>query len=411
MQQMAEALTGVDRQNLQYLLSEAQWDHRDVQRQLARDADALLGGHNDSALILDESAFSKKGEHSAGVGRQWNGRLGKVDNCQVGVFVGLCRGVGVALISARLYLPKSWTSNAKRCTKAHIPKDEQAFKTKSQIGLEMIRAARADGVRFSWVCADAGYGKEPQFLRNLDALGERFIIDIHTTQRIFLSDPEPQLPEPTGRSGRKPARLITRVVSQRVDTWMRAQPASAWQPLEVRHATLGPIQVEALRQRVWLWDKNETETRSWTLLIVRNPDNHEDIHYALTNAPDDNPLIEIVRMERQRFWIEHAFGDAKSEFGLAHYEVRTWVGWHRHMTLCMMAALFSLGERMRESKKIPMLSTRDLRTIMAELIMHPDLDRDKVYEVIADRQMQRWESIRKRYEKSGLQPLFHGLFD
>ena len=112
---------------------------------------------------------------------------------------------------------------------------------------------------------------------------------------------------------------------------MRSQPKSAWLPLEVRHATLGPIRVEALRQRVWLWDKNEPEANAWTLLIVRNPDDHEDIHYALTNAPADTELIDLVRIERQRYWIEHALGEAKSEFGLAHYEVRTWIGWHRHI--------------------------------------------------------------------------------
>lgn len=406
---MAEALPKVDRQNLQYLLSEAVWDHRDVQRQVGRDADALLGGHQDSILILDESGFSKKGEHSAGVGRQWNGRLGKVDNCQVGVFLGLCRGIGVALIAARLYLPKTWTSDAKRCAKAHIPDDERTFKAKSEIGLEMIQAARTDGVRFAWVCADAGYGKEPQFLRALDASGERFIVDVHSTQRMYLSDPEPHLLLRARHAGRKPSRLTTDVAGHRVDVWMRSQPKSAWLPLEVRHATLGPIRVEALRQRVWLWDKNEPEANAWTLLIVRNPDDHEDIHYALTNAPADTELIDLVRIERQRYWIEHALGEAKSEFGLAHYEVRTWIGWHRHMTLCMMAALFALGERIRQAEAIPMLSTRDLRTILAELIIRPDDDAEAAYEAIAGRQMQRWESIRRRYEKLGLQPIFINL--
>jgi SRSO17 transposase len=406
MQQIAEALPKVDRQNLQYLLSEAVWDHREVQRQVGRDADVLLGGHEDSLLILDESGFSKKGEHSAGVGRQWNGRLGKVDNCQVGVFLGLCRGIGVALISAQLYLPKTWTSDVKRCAKAHIPDDARAFKTKSAIGLEMIQSARTDGVRFSWVCADAGYGKEPQFLRCLDAIGVRFMVDVHSKQRIYLSDPEPRVPLQTQPSGRKPSRLTTAVTDQRVDVWMRSQPKSAWQPVEVRHATLGPIRVEALRQRVWLWDKEEPKANSWTLLIVRNQDDHADIHYALTNAPADTALINLVRIERQRYWIEHAFGEAKSEFGLAHYEVRTWLGWHRHITLCMMAGLFALGERIRQADAIPLLSTRDLRTILAELIIRPAVDPEAAYETITGRQMQRWESIRRRYEKIGIQPIY-----
>jgi len=409
LQQISESVDDVEHQNLQYLLSEAKWDFREVQRKIAQDADALLGGHDDSVLIIDESGFSKKGECSAGVRRQWNGRLGKVDNCQVGVFAALSHGIGVALIGARLYLPKEWTESKKRCDKAHIPADEQAFKIKSQIGLDMIRGARADGVRFSWVSADAGYGKEPDFLRAVADMGERFLVHVHASQRIFIEDPRPAPVIPKGTGGRPPKRLGSSIKSVRVDAWMKKRKVQDWSLLQARHATLGPICVEAVHQPVWLWDGTESEPRLWTLLIVRNPADHTDIHYALTNAAADTQLLDLVRIERQRFWIEHALGDAKSEVGMGHYEVRTWVGWHRHMTLCMLASLFSLGERIRVANVMPLLSTRDVRCVLAELITHPDQPRETIYRNIAKRQEQRWASTQSRYRKACIPPYYNAL--
>lgn len=409
LQQISETIDEAEHQNLQYLLSEAKWDFREVQRKIAQDADALLGGHDDSVLIIDESGFSKKGEHSAGVRRQWNGRLGKVDNCQVGVFAALSHGIGVALIGAKLYLPKDWTESKRRCDKAHIPGDEQGFKSKSQIGLDMICSARADGVRFSWVGADAGYGKEPAFLRAVADMGERFLVHVHSSQRIFLKDPRPAPAIAKGRRGRPPKKLVSSTKNIRVDVWTKKQKGSDWRTLQVRHATRGPICVEAIKQPVWLWDGTESKSRLWTLLIVRDSADHTDIHYALTNASADMPLFDLVRIERQRFWIEHALGDAKSEVGMSHYEVRSWIGWHRHMTLCMLASLFSLGERFRVADTIPMLSTRDVRCALAELITHPDQARETIYQTIAKRQEQRWASTKICYKKAGLPPYYNAL--
>ncbi|GDY13332.1 hypothetical protein LBMAG53_22100 [Planctomycetota bacterium] len=407
LQQISESIEGAGHQNLQYLLSQAKWDHRAVQRQLTVDADRLLGGHADSLLIIDESACSKKGRHSAGVTRQWNGRLGKVDNSQVGVFAALSQGIGVALIAVRLYLPREWTEAPKRCAKACIPDDERNFRTKSQLALEMIREARSAGARFACVGVDAGYGKEPQFLRELDDAGERFMADVHSSQRMYLEDPKPVVPAPTGRRGRQPKRLVTSITSTKVADWAQAQKPGAWQRLQVRHATLGPIIVEALQHRVWLWDHDEANARQWTVLVVRDPNDHKEIHYALTNSAAETRLLDLVRIERQRFWIEHALGDAKSELGLAHYEVRTWVGWHRHMTLCMMASLFALEERIRQAEAIPLLSTRDVRCILADLIAHPGIDRETIFQIVSDRQRQRWDSTVKRYEKLGFSPHFN----
>lgn len=403
---MAESQEAVDRQDLQYLVSEAVWDHQKVQDQIAQDADRLLGGHEDSMLLLDETAFAKKGTHSAGVARQWNGRLGKVDNCQVGVFAALCRGTAATLVQGRLYLPKEWTDDPKRCAKAGIPEKKCSFQSKSTIALELVANTRRLGLRYAWVGADAGYGKEPQFLRDLADAGERFMVDVHATQRMYLNDPKPHVPPAREMRGRKPTRLTTTELPISVREWVAEQPDSAWQEVVVRHTTLGLLRVQALRVLAWFWDHQEAEARKWTLLVIREIDRPAEISYSLTNAPDDMPLQVMVQAQRQRYWIENSFGDAKSELGLDGYEVRSWIGWHRHMTLCMLAQLFSTEQRFSESEHIPMLSTRDLRTVMVSLLTDPDRSFARTCKVIEERQRQRWRSQVKRYEKQGETPRF-----
>lgn len=183
---MEEYVIGADDQALQYMLTESQWDSKAVMDQVAQEANQLLGG-DESCLLLDESGFEKKGEHSVGVARQWNGRLGKVDNCQVGVFAALGRGTRATLIDYRLYLPEKWCEEASRCKNAGIPEAFHLFKTKSELALDMVRYQRQQGIQFAWVGADGGYGKEPAFLSGLDDMNEIFVVDVHKDQLIYLT--------------------------------------------------------------------------------------------------------------------------------------------------------------------------------------------------------------------------------
>ena len=406
MQQMSEVQDDVDQQDLQYMLSQAAWDHQEVQDQLTRDADRLLGGHADSMLLLDESGFGKKGKMSAGVSRQWNGRLGKVDNCQVGVFGALCRGTASTLIQGRLYLPDCWTNDPKRCAKAHIPIEHQTFLSKSSMALEIVARARACGARFAWVGADAGYGKEPKFLRSLADAGERFMVNVHRNQRFYEHDPQPGIPQAVSMRGRVPTRRTTTMESLTAEAWAKAQPEQTWESINVRHSTAGLITVRALRRTVWLWDGEEEDAREWTLLVVHESGSDGKISYALTNAATDHPLRQLVQADRQRFWVEQAFGDTKSELGLAEYEARGWRSWHRHMTLCMMAQLFMVETRIQQADHIPMLSARDIRTALAQLLTAPGRPDIRAFENIAKRQAQRWASTRSRYEKQGIHPVW-----
>lgn len=320
-------VNAVDHQAMQHMLTEGSVDWQGFGQQIALEANDLLGG-KDSVLIFGESGFAKKGEASAGVARQWNGRLGKVDNCQVGVFATLCRGDLATLIDTRLYLPEAWCNDEVRCRKAAIPKDQRQFRSKSQLALEMLEIARQRDVQFGYVGIDGGYGKEPAFLRGVDEQGCRFVADVHCDQTIYLQDPEPRVPEAPGGRGRKPSRRQPQCASQRVDQWAAAQPPDAWQRLTLREGEKGLLVADYLHALVWAWDGEEETARCWHLLVRREVGADTISHFCLSNAPLDTPWQELARVQAQRFFIEHSFREAKSECGMADYQVRRWDAWH-----------------------------------------------------------------------------------
>ena len=269
MERMAEVVPNSNDQAYQHFMSRSPWDHRAVLEQIASDVDAAIGDSESSFLIIDESGLAKKGKKSVGVARQWNGRLGKVDNCQVGVFAALGCGDEVSLINGRLYLPKEWVDNPGRCDEARIPENERAFRTKAQLAREMVRDARRQGLRYCWTGLDGGYGKEGWLLRALDQDGETWVADVHCDQMMYLVDPEPVVPERRSPKGKAPSRLVARIPPVRVDKWTAAQPELDWEKVIVRESTKGTLAVEVLHRRVWLWDGEEPAAHCRHLIVRR----------------------------------------------------------------------------------------------------------------------------------------------
>lgn len=391
MERMEEVVPDCNYQSLQHFLSHSQWDARAVLDQVAREADSHLGGTEDSALLLDESAFAKKGEKSVGVARQWNGQLGKVENSQVAVFAALAQGSYSTLIDTRLYLPREWLKAPKRCQEAGVPEAEMAAKSKADLAFEMVVGARQNGVRFRWVGMDAGYGKDPGLLRRLADHGEVFVSDVHKDQLIYLKDPDPTVPQRRSPRGKKPTRLEAQSASQRVDEWVKAQPLESWQRVTVRPGSKGELQVDALHARVWLWDGREPRARCWHVVATREVGSLETIKYFLSNAAAETSLKRLVQMQRQRFWIERSFQDGKSETGMADYQVRGWLAWHHHMALVMMAMLFMLEEKLLSKKEYPLLSCGDIEVLLAHFLPRRDVT---VAEVV--RQMEARHRARQR---------------
>jgi SRSO17 transposase len=402
-ERMEEVVPDSDYQSLHHFLSESEWDARAVLDQVARDADGHLGGTADSCLLLDETAFAKKGRKSVGVARQWSGRLGKVDNCQVGVFACLAQGPSSTVIDARLYLPKEWTDDAARCQAAGIPRDAVVFKSKADLALEMVVQARQNGVRFGWVGVDGGYGKEPAFLRRLEDQGEIFVADVHKSQQIYLSDPDPFLPAAKKSvRGRKPSRLEPRSESQRVDEWLTTQPAECWHRVTVRPGTKGDVRVEALQARVWLWDGDEPKARLWHLVVTREADSTKTIKFTLSNAPAQASVERLVQMQRQRFFIERSFEDGKSEMGMADYQVRGWLAWHHHMALVALAMLFMLAERLTQKVSYPLLSCADVEALLAHFLPRRDVTVAEVIRQMEVRHAARQRSVDSAYRRQRL---------
>ena len=373
----------VDHQALQHLLTEGIVDWAGFADQLALEANAFLGGP-ESVLIFDESAFAKKGEASAGVSRQWNGRLGKVDNCQVGVFAALCQGASASLIDARLYLPEDWANDPERCERAAIPESFQCCQSKTTLALGMLEDAIRRDVQFGYVGIDGGYGKEPAFLRGVEGLGCQFVADVHCDQTIYLEDPKPKVPAWKGR-GKRPARLKAQCDQVRVDTWAAAQPTEAWQRLTLRDGEKGDLTAEYLHTRVWVWDGVEEQAQRWHLLVRREVGAREVSHYCLSNAPIHTPLDQLARVQAQRYFIEHSFREAKTECGMADYQVRRWDAWHHHMALVMLATLFLAKQKIQGRQQWPMLSFSDLVTALAHLLPRRQLTAEDLAAIIEQR--------------------------
>ena len=399
MERMEEPVVGADDQALQYLLTESQCDSKAVMAQVAQEANQLLGG-DESCLLLDESGFEKKGKHSVGVARQWNGRRGKIDNCQVGVFAALGRGARATLIDYRLYLPESWSEDVPRCKKLGIPEAFCHFKTKSQLALERVRHQRQQGIQFAWVGADGGYGKEPAFLRELDDMGEIFVVDVHKDQLIYLEDPQPVIPQKKNNArGRNTSRYQAQTPSVGVDSWKEAQPEAAWQRHKLRDSTKGELMVEIVHQRVWLWDKNEAHAHPWHLIVRREIDAQDTCKYTLSNAPAETSTHQLAQMQGQRFWIERAFEDGKSESGMADYQARKWNSWHHHMALVAMAMLFMAEERERHREETPLLSCNDIETLLRTFLPRRDIEPDEVVRQMEKRHRKRQASIDNAFNK------------
>lgn len=399
MERMEEHVVGADDQALQYMLTEAQWDNKAVMDQVAQDANQQLGGDG-SCLLIDESGFEKKGEHSVGVARQWNGRRGKIDNCQVGVFAALGRETRATLVDYRLYLPESWCEDAPRCKKLGIPESFCKFKTKSELALEMVRHQRQQGIQFAWVGADGGYGKEPAFLRGLNDMDEIFVVDVHKDQLIYLEDPQPVVPQKkNNKRGRNTTRYQAQTQAVRVDAWKESQPEAAWQRHKLRDSTKGELIVEILHQRVWLWDKHEAHAHQWHLLVRREIDSQETCKYTLSNAPAETSTLQLAQMQGQRFWIERAFEDGKSESGMADYQARKWQSWQHHMALVSMAMLFMVEERECHQEDYPLLSCNDIETLLRTFLPRRDIDPDEVVRQMEKRHRRRKASIDNAFNK------------
>ena len=385
MERMAEVVPDTKSRNLQQFLTHSNWEARDVIDHVALDANVLLGHDRQAGLLIDESGFVKQGRESVGVKRQWLGRLGKVDNGQVAVFGALARDRFVAPIDVRLYLPEEWVNDPERCRKAGIPESERRFYTKPELALQIVRHARENGLRFGWVGTDAGYGKGPGFCFALDEMGEIFVVDVHSDFQIFLEDPCPYIPKKATGRGRTPNKYRTDQQSIQVQNAVKAALPSRWRTIKLRDTTRGPLEVRACKLTVYVWDGGLEMAKEWQLVATQSLDDTGETKISLTNAPAKTSLRRLAWMQRQRYWVERTFEDAKSECGMADYQVRKWRAWHHHMSLVMMSMLFMLSERIRHKDSHPLLSCSDIECLLAHFLPRRDVTEKEVLRQLEQR--------------------------
>jgi SRSO17 transposase len=327
-----------ERQGLQKFIGQADWDHRPLLGELARQVGAELG-EPDGVLVFDPSAFPKKGTESVGVQRQWCGRLGKVDNCQVGVYLGYVSRKDHALVDFRLYLPKEWAKDKKRRKKAGVPK-EVRFRTRHELALEMLDQRGAQ-LPHGWVAGDDEMGRCSWFRQELRRRGERYLLAVPSNTLI---QDQALLFGPSGGGGPRP-----RVPWQRVDSWCAALPEERWQTVEVRDGEKGPLVVQAAWALVQARSGGRASGVVETLVAFRErqADGSFKHDYTLSNAWVTTALGEFARVFKAGHRVEECLKRAKSEAGLGDYQVRTWEGWHHHQALSLLATWFLTQETRR----------------------------------------------------------------
>jgi SRSO17 transposase len=338
---------GQERMPLQWFVGVSDWDDEPLRDQLVRQVGEQLG-KDDGVIVFDPSAFPKSGCESVGVARQWCGRLGKIDNCQVAIFMGYVSSREHALVDTRLYLPREWTQDKARCEKAGVPKDRRRHRTRHRLCLEML-ARHGEKLPHGWIAGDDELGRPYAFRRRLDRLGERYLLAVPSNTLIRdLDVPDPAY---TG-CGRPPKRPW-----QRVDTWAASRNEHEWTKIDVRDGTKGPLVVEAIKREVVGRTHRRQEGHEEILVVIRYRDRDDTTvvktDYCLSNASADTSLAEFARVAKAEHRIEECIRRGKSEAGLADYEVRNWKGWHHHQTLSLIATWFLVLEARRGKKLDP----------------------------------------------------------
>jgi SRSO17 transposase len=319
--QLAEAIGDVRPWRTQRVLSHVLWDE-EAARDLCREHAVGRLGAEDAVLVVDETGFVKKGRHSAGVARQYCGTVGKIENCQIGVFLAYGSRGGHALIDRRLYLPEAWAGDAERRRAAKVPEDVP-FLTKPAIAREMLARALDVGVPCEWVLGDEVYGADRRLRTMLEERGKPNLQNVRSNDELEA--------ELDGGGGRHEAAVLA-----------RALPPRAWRRLSAGAGTKG--------ERLYDWARvplvrpSEPSRERW-LLVRRSIADPADLAYFVVFAPAGLRLLDLVRAAGRRWLVEECFEAAKQEVGLADYEVRSWRGWHRHVTLAMLALALLAGLR------------------------------------------------------------------
>jgi SRSO17 transposase len=354
-QPMAMALEGGNIQAMQQFIGQGKWQDEKLLKKHWQLVNETLG-EEDGVWIADGSGFPKKGEHSVGVGRQWCGQLGKVENCQVGVFGAYASRKGYTLLDRRLYLLEEWfdEDHRERWEKCGVP-DDTVFKTKPELALEMLKAVVAEGtLDFRWVAGDEAYGRDTAFLDGVASLDLWYFAEVPHNTRVWQTRPQTAVPEWAGRGPRPTKERLAEgePEAKRVDAIAAAVPEEEWKACLIKEGSKGPMVAEFAFRRVVAVRDDLPGPEVW-LVLRRSLGEEPELKTCLSNAPADTPHTELVRIAGMRWPVETALEDGKDGLGMGDYMVRSWLGWHHHMTECILAHHFLVRLQKRLKRGLP----------------------------------------------------------
>lgn len=339
---------------MQSFISAGMWNDERLLHRHWQEVETDLGA-DDGVLMVDGSDFPKQGGHSVGVKRQYCGELGKRANCQAGVFVGYGSSQGYTVLDRRLYVPVEWFTDAAytaRRLQCGIP-PELTFKTKPVLAQEMLATVvKTQALRCRWVVADEAFGGNPDFLDGVAELGLWYFAEVPHTTRIWAQRPATHIPPWRGR-GRRPQRerLVEGALeAQTVLGVAAALPTAAWTRQTIKEGSQGPMVAEFAVMRAVAVRNALPGPDIW--VVLRRHIETRELKIYLCNAPVATPVETQVRMSGMRWPMETCFEDSKQLLGMGDYEVRSWTGWHHHMTLVILAHFFIVRLRLRLKKKL-----------------------------------------------------------
>jgi SRSO17 transposase len=341
-------------QSLNHLVAQSPWSDADMLRQVRNYVlPAMQKKGPVTAWVVDETSFVKKGTHSVGVARQYCGRLGKKENCQVAVSLSVATATASLPIAWRLYLPETWADDPTRRQEADVPKAVQ-FQTKPEIALAQIRQAVEDGVSPGVVLADEVYGSVHEFREGVAKLKLDYSLAVRSTTTVWALERQPLPPKPWKGKGRQATRMRRDQTHQPVTVKQLAQelPEKAWREVAWREGSKGTLRSRfaALRVRAAYGDDRKGSLRPEQWLLIEWPAGTEEPSgYWLASLPAKLSLKRLVGISKHRWVIERDYEELKQELGLSHYEGRNWRGFHHHGTLCIAAYGFLMAERSRFS--------------------------------------------------------------
>ena len=347
---IAEAVAGGVPRTLQKFITQGVWDAGEVLGEVRAHVTEVLGDEK-GTVNIDETGFPKKGKKSVGVKRQYSGTLGRVDNCQIGVFANYCSSKGHTFIDRRLFLPEEWAADRERREEAGVP-DAVVFRTKPELGLEMVETAVREEVPFTWVGGDCVYGDSPKFVQGVRALGKWYVLDVSSEAHVWLTQPELRNSGEPGsgrRHSAKAAKATTKPIS--VPEAIAQLSPSAFRRITVAEGSQGPIVYEYAEMTVWFSEEGAPASQPERLLVRRSCTQEAEVKYHRSNAPSKVSLQRLAEQRACRWTIEQDIQAGKGECGLDEYETRGWVGWHHHTGLAILALLFLVLQNVRLGKK------------------------------------------------------------